>query len=123
MQEFDTTVNRAYFNNLKILAGKSSHKTTMMNIWIVPIAHLDGANFFTMVHSPMNLFERGMEKTIILQWAQLLALDWAHTMCFIEKGKWCPLYPTHQPSNVDDIWWHTQGSIGMSNEMSVWDIV
>jgi hypothetical protein len=44
--------------------------------------------------------------------AQLLALEWAHTMCSIEKGYWCPLYPTHQPSNVNDIWWPLRGGGG-----------
>jgi hypothetical protein len=44
--------------------------------------------------------------------AQLLALEWAHRMCSIEKRYWCHLYPTHQPSNVDDIWWPLRGGGG-----------
>ena len=62
----DTTVNRAYFNYKKSLAGNVSHKTTMRIFGIFTSRTSMDENISPMVRAPVHLFERDTRKIIIV---------------------------------------------------------
>ena len=64
--EFDTTVNRAYFNYKNILAGNVSHKTTMRISGIFTSRTSMDENISPMVRAPVHLFKRDTRKIIIV---------------------------------------------------------